>query len=118
VLWGSKDRPVIMAYLILLRRRLAGSRTAAAIYFAAVVAGLAVASTWVDGCAIASVGFIAFVVPIPFTWPLVDAAFLRYMRPPKHPPMVNAPARSRLHWVVAVLAGLLVSFLVSALAGC
>jgi hypothetical protein len=115
---SSKDRRSLMTYLLILRRRLAGSRTAAALYFVAVLAVLAVASTWVSGCAVAFVGFIAFVVPIPFTWPLVDAAFFRYMREPKRPPMVNEPPRSRLHWVVAVLAGLLVSFLVGALAGC
>lgn len=82
------------------------------------LAALAIASTWVSGCVLAFAGVFAYALPIPFTWPLVDAAFIRYMREPEHPPMINAPARSRLHWVVAVLVGILISVIIGGLAGC
>jgi hypothetical protein len=77
-----------VASLLLLRRRLVGSRAAAAVYFMTVVGVLAVVSTWVSGCILAFVGVFAFAIRVPFTWPLVDAAFFRYMREPKYPPMV------------------------------
>jgi hypothetical protein len=102
----------------MIRRRLAASRAAAGVYFVAVLVVLAVASTWVSGCILAFVGVFAFAARVPFTWPLVDAAFLRYMREPKHPPMVNAPARTRLHWVVAVLVGVFISIIIGGVAGC
>src|SRR5712691_2566110 len=85
------------------RRRIAGSRRAAWVYFVVVLAVLAVASTWVSGCFLAFAGVFAYAAPIPFTWPLMDAAFSRYAQP-----VASAPARSRLHWVIAVLAGVLV----------
>ena len=96
------------------RRRIAGSRTAAWVYLVVVLAVLAVASTGVSGCFLAFAGVFAYAAPIPFTWPLMDAAFSRYARQP----VASAPARSRLHWVIAVLAGVLVSIVIGAIAGC
>ena len=96
------------------RRRIAGSRTVAWVYFVVVLAVLVVASTWVSACLLAFVGVFVYAVPIPFTWPLMDAAFSRYERQP----VASAPARSRLHWVIAVLAGVLVSIVIGAIAGC
>ena len=75
---------------------------------------LAVVSTWVSGCVLASVGVFAYSAAALFTWPLLEAAFTRYSREP----IVSAAARERLHWVVAVLLGVLVSILVGVLAGC
>ncbi|HKP19572.1 MAG TPA: hypothetical protein VJT84_13945 [Gaiellaceae bacterium] len=96
------------------RQHLAASRRAAALYFLTVLAGLAAASTWVSGCILAFVGVFAYVAVIPITWPLVDAAFFRYSRAS----VANAPARARLHWVAAVLAGVLASIVIGGLAGC
>src|SRR5438132_6052969 len=62
------------------RRRIAGSRTAAWVYLVVVLAVLAVASTGVSGCFLAFAGVFAYAAPIPFTWPLMDAAFSRYAR--------------------------------------
>ena len=95
-----------------IRRAVAASRVAAAAYFVVVLLALAVAATWVGGDAVAFAGVLAYALPVPFTWPLMDAAFARYAREP----VVSAPARSRLHWVVCVLAGILVSILIGALA--
>jgi hypothetical protein len=100
--------------LLVLRRRVADSSTAAAVYFVSVLAVLAVGSIWVSGCVLAVVGLIVFTIPVPFTWPLLDAAFTRYMREPN----VNAPARTRMHWVAAVLVGMLLSVILGGLAGC
>jgi hypothetical protein len=61
----------------LYRRRFVGSPTAAAVYFVLILAALAAASTWVSGCILAFAGVFAYALPVPFTWPLVDAAFLR-----------------------------------------
>jgi hypothetical protein len=96
------------------RRRVAGSCTASAVYFVVVLAALALASTWVSGCTLAFAGVLLYAAPIPFTWPLVDAALFRYAREP----VASAPAKSRLHWVVAVLVGVLVSIIIGAIAGC
>src|SRR3982750_4737790 len=94
------------------RWRIAASRRAAATYFVVVLAGLAVASTWASGNAVAYAGVLIYAVPVPFTWPLMDAAFARYAREP----VVSARARSRLHWVVCSLTGILVSMLIGVLA--
>ena len=83
-------------------------------YFVAVLVALAVASTWVSGCAVAIVGVFAYSAAGLCTWPLLDAAFTRYSREP----IVSAAARERIHWVVTVLLGVLVSILVGVLAGC
>ena len=94
---------------------MAASRAAALGYFAAVLVGLAVASTWVSGCVLAFAGVFAYSAAALFTWPLLDAAFSRYSREP----IVSAAARERIHWVVTVLLlGVLVSILVGVLAGC
>jgi hypothetical protein len=82
-------------------------------YFAAVLVGLAVASTWVSGCVLAFVGVFAYSAAALFTWPLLDAAFSRYSREP-----IVSAAAERIHWVVAVLLGVLLSILVGVLAGC
>jgi hypothetical protein len=87
------------------RREIAGSRRAAATYFVVVLAGLALARTWASGNAVAYAGVFIYALPVPFTWPLLDAAFTRYSRQP----VVSAHARSRLHWVVCVLVGIVVS---------
>jgi hypothetical protein len=94
------------------RRTIAGSRFAAAAYFVLALAGLALASTWASGETIAFAGVFLYAIPIPITWPLMDAAFARYAKQP----VVSAPARSRLHWVVCVLAGILVSILIGGVA--
>jgi type III secretory pathway component EscS len=93
------------------RRAVADSRLAATIYFVVVLAGLAIASTWASGNAVAYAGVFLYAIPVPFTWPLLDAAFARYAQD-----SVLSTARSRLHWVVCVLAGILVSILIGGLA--
>jgi hypothetical protein len=90
------------------RREIAGSRRAAAIYVVVALAGLALASTWTGASVVAYVGVFIYALPVPFTWPLMDAAFTRYSREP----VVSAPARSRMHWVVCVLVGVFVSILI------
>ena len=97
-----------------LRRRIAASRAAAAVYFVAVLVALAIASSWVSGCVLAFVGVFAYAAPALFTWPLVDAALFRYAREP----VAGAPARERLHWVAVVLLGILLSILVGVMGGC
>jgi Mn2+/Fe2+ NRAMP family transporter len=94
------------------RREIAGSRLAAVLYFAVVLICLAVASTWASGNAVAFAGVFLFALPIPVTWPLMDAAFARYAREP----VVSGSARSRLHWVMCVLVGTLVSILIGGVA--
>jgi len=95
-----------------MRRDIAGSRRAAATYFVSVLIALAIAATWINGNAIAYAGVFLYALPIPFTWPVMDAMFARYSREP----VVSVPARSRTHWVVCVLGGVLVSILIGGLA--
>jgi FtsH-binding integral membrane protein len=87
------------------------SPRAAWTYFGCVLIFLAVASTWIGGLGLTTLGEIISLAPAPFTWPLVDAALFRYARQPT----ANAPARQRMHWVYAVLAGVVVSILAGAL---
>ena len=94
------------------QREIAGSRRAAALYFVGVLVVLAVASTWVNGNAIAYAGVFTYALPIPFTWPIMDAVFTRYSRES----VVSALARTRIHWVICVLAGVLLSMLIGGLA--
>ena len=54
--------------------RLRDSPRAAWSYFGAVVVFLAVASTWIGGLGLATLGVIISLVPALLTWPLVDAA--------------------------------------------
>jgi FtsH-binding integral membrane protein len=91
--------------------RLRDSPRAAWSYLGAVLIFLAVASTWIGGLGLTTLGVIVSLVPALFTWPLVDAALFRYARQPT----ANAPARQRMHWVYAVLAGVAVSILAGAL---
>jgi hypothetical protein len=80
-------------------------------YFGVVLIFLAVASTWIGGLGLTTLGVIVSLIPALFTWPLVDAALFRYARGP----IANAPARQRMHWVYAVLAGVVASILAAAL---
>jgi hypothetical protein len=96
-----------------LRIRVAASKTSAVGYFAVVFFGLVVAGTWVSSSAVAFAGFFLYVVPVPFTWPLLDAAFTRYSKEP----VVNAHARERMPWVWCVLVGVTCSFILGGLGG-
>ena len=108
-----QGRAVTVGRLAEIRREIAGSPRAALLYFVLVLGGLALAATWSNANAVAYAGIFLYVLPVPFTWPLMDAAFTRYSRDP----VVSAPARSRLHWVICVLVGVLVSIVIGALGG-
>jgi hypothetical protein len=60
------------------------------------------------------VGVFAYLAPAFVTWPILDAVFTRYHAEP----IVSASARSRLHWVVVVLIGMLIAMLIGAFSGC
>jgi len=93
------------------RERGASSRKAAWAYFGVFLMAEALASTWFRGPELMAIGFLVAVLPVLFTWPLVDAAFNRYSREP----VADASARDRLHWVYAVLAAVIIALIVGGL---
>jgi hypothetical protein len=84
-------------------------------FFTIVLAVIAVASTWLGPCAIASAALVLYVLPALFGWRvLADAAFGRYSVSPERADR----ARKALPWAIVVLAGVALSLVIGASRGC
>jgi hypothetical protein len=87
----------------------------AAFYFAAVLAVLALLSIWLSACIVATVALVVYLGPAVYGWrTVVEAVFMRYIPSPER----ELRARSAIPWVVAVLAGVAISFVIGATRGC